>query len=117
MGIYVAQDRDTPEYKACGRKPTFDHDSALAMGFDAYKERHDKSMEEYNDCVSGIGTDNTVIKKIPASTYLVSVVALLGAIYLANKHKRGAWGYVGYIVLGGLVSASVNTAITSIKNK
>ena len=42
----------------------------------------------------------------------IGAVGLLGAIYLAHKEKKGAWGYVGYIVLGSLAAGAVAYLVT-----
>ena len=45
----------------------------------------------------------------------ISLVLLVFAIYMAYKHKKGAWGYVGYIVLAGMVGTGVNVVINQAK--
>lgn len=50
-------------------------------------------------------------KRVVIISSLISVAFLVVAILLAHKHNRKFWGYVGYILLAGVVSTPLNYAV------
>lgn len=72
-----------------------------------HKNKMHKNEPNGNDYLS-LGAE----KRTLIISSLIGVSFLVLAIYLAHKHKRKFWGYVGYIFLAGMVSTPLSIAIS-----
>lgn len=64
--------------------------------------------------------ENTALnneKQMPVIGVIAPLGLTLVAIYLAYKHKRGFWGYAGYLLLAGIVAGGIAKTSYELKNR
>ena len=93
------------------RKNKFGTDNTLMLDFDIEKVDDSTPLTNPADFKGAIEES----KKTDKTLTIISTIGALGGLYYAYSKKKGFWGYVGFMVLGGIAGSLVANVVTKMK--
>ena len=93
------------------RKNKFGTDNTLMLDFDIEKVDDSTPLTNPADFKGAIQES----KKTDKTLTIISTIGALGGLYYAYSKKKGFWGYVGFMVLGGIAGSLVANVVTKMK--
>ena len=101
------------DYVEIIRKNDYDNKNLLILDFELEKVADSTpittpSTARINSTKGGTTSSDTKLR-------LISTIGALGGIYLAYTQKRGFWGYIGFMVIGGIAGSLVANGISKLK--
>lgn len=97
------------------RKSNFGEKNTLIIGFDI--DPVDNSTPLFNIDTNPSDYKNVILKESSSDKTLtiLSTIGALGGLYLAYSKKSGVGGYIGYVLLGGLVGSLLANVVKKLK--
>ena len=93
------------------RKNDFDGKNLLSESFEVEKVDDSTPLTNPADFKGALEESNKADKTLT----ILSTIGGLAGLYYAYSKKKGMWGYVGFMVLGGIVGSLVANVVTKMK--
>ena len=93
------------------RKNDFDGENLLSEKFELEKVDDSTPLTNPADFKGALEESNKADKTLT----ILSTIGGLAGLYYAYSKKKGMWGYVGFMVLGGIVGSLVANVVTKMK--
>ena len=101
------------DYVEIIRKNDYDNKNLLILDFEL--EKVDDSTPITTPSTATINSTKGGTTSSDTKLRLISTIGALGGIYLAYTQKRGFWGYIGFMVIGGIAGSLVANGISKLK--
>jgi hypothetical protein len=95
------------------RKNSFGNNNTLMEGFDLEKVDDSTPLTTPEEFAKLAKEGN----KFDKTVSILSTIGALGGLYFAYSKKKGFWGYVGFMVLGGIAGSLAGNIVNGIRKK
>ena len=104
------------DYVEIIRKNDYDNKNLLILDFELEKVDDSTPITTPSTATTNSTKGGTTdSKSSDTKLRVISTIGALGGIYLAYTQKKGFWGYIGFMIIGGIAGSLVANGISKLK--